>query len=233
MLQLRTTRIFKSLFENLATGVAIQEEGVALAFVKEAGETKVQLSTGAAGEVFAGFAIARNMPPATIPMVEEGVVEASASGSFTRAPLAGQVMVKVGGAPMTVITDPLATPAADEILIVGASYQVAPANAGKAIFAQYLYQPTVAEARTVIGDAPYGGLSANALGTVGCLKQAEVGTSFFDASADWSNALFAKLAAGGRLAPSTGPADAAIPGLTVKSSPTAGSPFLVVEINVG
>ena len=80
MLQLRNTRIYKSLFENLATGVAIQEEGVALAFVKEAGETKVQPSTGAAGERFAGFAIARNMPPQTLPQDDTGAIAAWLAG---------------------------------------------------------------------------------------------------------------------------------------------------------
>jgi len=229
MLQLRNTRIYKSLFENLATGVAIQEEGVALAYVKEAGETKVQPSTGADGERFAGFAIARNLPPQTLPLVEEGTAEAS--GSFTRAPIAGQVLVKVGGVSLTVLTDPAATPQADEIVIVGSSYKVAAGNVGKALSAQYLYTPTVQEARTVIGDAPYGGLAANALGTVGVIKQAEVATSFFDASADWSNTTYAKLDAGGKL--TVADATTGIPGLIVKNSPTVGSPFLVVEINVG
>lgn len=229
MLQLRNTRIYKSLFENLATGVAIQEEGVALAFVKEAGETKVQPSTGAAGERFAGFAIARNMPPQTLPMVEEGVAEAT--GSLTRAPIPGQALIKVGGVAMTIVTNPAVAPAADEILVVGADYKLDASNVGKALSAQYLYTPTVQEARTVIGDAPYGGLAANALGTVGCIKQAEVATSFFDASADWSDTTYAKLAAGGKLTVAT-EVDG-IPGLIVKNSPTAGSPFLVVEINVG
>jgi hypothetical protein len=231
MLQLRNTRIFKSLFENLATGVAIQEEGIALAFVKEAGSTKVQPSTGAAGEVFAGFALARNMPPATLPLVEDGVVDASATGSLTRAPIAGQALITVGGVALAIIAS--GTPTAGEVVLVGANYVLDASNAGKAIHAQYLYAPTVQEARTVIGDAPYGGLAANALGTIAAIKQAEVATSFFDASADWSTALFAKLLAGGKLGPSTGPSDKAIPGLTVKDSPSAGSPFLVVEINVG
>lgn len=231
MLQLRNTRIFKTLFENLATGVAIQEEGVALAFVKEAGETKVQPSTGAAGERFAGIAIARNMPPATLPLVEEGVVDASGTGSLTRAPLAGQALIKVGGVAFTIVNDPAAVPGAGEIVLVGAGYKVEAINAGKAISAQYLYAPSVQEARTVIGDAPYGGLAANALGTIATLKQAEVATSFFDASADWTEATYAKLVGGGKFAP----ADAAtgIPGVIVKNSPNVGTPFLILEINVG
>lgn len=229
MLQLRNTRIFKTLFENLATGIAIQEEGVALVFVKENGETKVQPSTGAAGERFAGVAIARNMPPATLPLVEEGVIDSTGSGSLTRAPIAGQALIKVGGVAVTIIST--GVPAADEILVVGADYKVDPSNVGKSISAQYLYAPTVQEARTVIGDAPYGGLAANALGTIAAVKQAEVGTSFFDASADWSDAMYAKTVAGGKFAPAT--AASGIPGVVVKNSPSVGSPFLVLELNVG
>lgn len=229
MLQLRNTRIYKSLFENLATGIAIQEEGVALEYIKEAGETKVQPSTGTAGARFAGIAIARNMPPATLPIVEEGIAEAT--GSFTRAPLAGQCLIKVGGVALTIVADPAATPQADEIVVVGASYKLAASNVGKAMVAQYLYTPTVQEARTVIGDAPYGGLAANALGTIAAIKSAEVATSFFDASADWTDTTYAKLAAGGKFAPGT-EADH-IPGAIVKNSPNVGTPFLVLEINVG
>lgn len=231
MLQLRNTRIYKSLFETLATGVAIQEEGVALAFVKEAGETKVQPSTGAAGERFAGIAIARNMPPATLPLVEEGVIGADSTFALTRAPIAGQAFIKVGGVAMTIVTDPTAVLDDTHVLVVGASGKVSAANKGKAITAQYLYAPTVQEARTVIGDAPYGGLAANALGTIGCLKQAEVATSFFDASADWSSTTYAKLGAGGKFLPAD--VDTGIAGVVVKNSPAVGNPFLVLEINVG
>lgn len=231
MLQLLNTRFFKSLFENLATGVAISEEGIALVFTKEGGETKVQPSTGAAGERFAGVALARNLPPAALPIVEEGLIGADGTGSLTRAPLAGQALLKVGGVALTIVNDPAHVPAADEIVLAGTSFKVDVSNAGKKLSAQYLYAPTVQEARTVLGDAPYGGLAANALGTVAVIKQGQVATSFFDASADWSDTTYAKTVAGGKFAP----ADKAtgIPGVVVKNSPSVGSPFLVLEINVG
>jgi hypothetical protein len=154
MLQLRTTRIFKSLFEDLASGVAIQEEGVALAFVKEGGDTKVRPSTGAAGEVFAGFALARNMPPASVPLVEQGT--SAATGSLTRAPIPGQAFISVGGKALTITAD-AADLDDDHILIVGSAYQLTVANQGKSMYAQYLYTPSTLEARQILGDAPYGG----------------------------------------------------------------------------
>jgi hypothetical protein len=231
MLQLRSTRLYKSLFEALATGVAIQEEGIALAFVKENGETKVQPSTGAAGERFAGVAIARNMPPASVPLVEEGIVAAGGSGALARSPIVGQLLVKVNGTALAVVNDPTHTPTAAEVVVVGGSYKTHADNVGKSVVFQYLYAPSVLEARQILGDAPYGGLAANALGTIGTIKQAEIGTSFFDASADWTDTTYAKLGAGGKFLPAT--ASDGVRGIVVKNSPNAGNPFLVLDLNVG
>ena len=226
MLQLRNTRLYKSLFENLASGVAISEEGVALTYVKEGGETKVEI--GKVGGKFAGIALARNMPPAALPMVEGGVIPTSGKGDLTRAPIAGQLLVKIDGAVADVVT---LAPEAGEVRVVGDKYEFNVADAGKVASFQYLYVPSVVEARSVMGDLPYGGLAANALGTIACIKQGEVATSFFDASADWADALYAKVVAGGKFAPAT--EATGISGVTVKSSPTAGSPFLVLEMNIG
>lgn len=231
MLQLRSSNFYKTLFETLASGIVIQEEGIALSFVKENGETRVAPCTGAPGESFAGITIARNMPPAQVPNVEEGTIPANGRGTLARTPVIGQLMVKVSGTVLTVIdTDPAHVPTDNEIVVVGANYKVSNANAGQPALFQYLYRPTVLEARTIIGDAPYGGLAANALGTIGVLKQAEVGTSFFDASKDWTTTLYAKLGAGGIFVPAN--SSDFTPGIIVKNTPNSGSPFLVLDINV-
>lgn len=227
MLQMRNTRLFKSHFEALASGSSIQEEGVALTYVKENGETKVEI--GVAGNKFAGVALARNMPPATLPMVETGAIPASGTGTLTRAPNAGQLLVKIDGVVAVLSTD--GTPAAGEAEVNGDSYLFNVADAGKIATFQYQYTPSVMEARMVIGDTPYGGLAANALSTIACVKQGEVATSFFDASADWSNALFCKVAANGVFTPAT--QSAGLQNVTVKNSPNAGNPFLVLELNIG
>ena len=226
MLQLRNTRLYKSLFENLASGVTISEEGIALTYVKEAGETKVE--TGVAGGVFAGVALARNLPPATLPLVEQGVIPVSGAGTLTRSPLAGQFLVKINGVAATVVAS---APAAGEVAVTADAYEFNAADAGKTAVFQYMYAPTVTEARAVLGDMPYGGLAANALGTIAVIKQGEIATSFFDASADWSTTLFAKVVAGGMFAPAT--QATGLPGVTVKNSPSVGNPFLVLEMNVG
>lgn len=230
MLQLRETRLFKSTFEILASGTAIQEEGCALVYVKEQGETRVQLSTGTDGEKLAGIALVRNIPPALVPLFETVVVAADGSFVLTRAPSGDQFLVKNGNAALT--PEAAAPTDVTQVQIVGANGFVMPALAGKKLTVQYLYAPTVAEARTLIGDAPYGGIAPNQLGTVGVIKQGSgVGTSFFDASKDWTDVLFAKLGTGGRFVPAT--AATGIPNITVKNSPNAANPFLIVELNLG
>jgi hypothetical protein len=228
MLQLRNTRLYKSLFETLANGVAIQEEGVALTYVKEDGTTKVQI--GEAGGRFAGIAMARNMPPQTVPLVESGVIPSAASGTLTRTPVVGQLLVKIGGAVATIVTG---APNQGEVNVTGNQYVANSADAGATISFQYLYVPTVAEARTLLGDLPYGGLAANSLGTVAAIKQGEVATSFFDASVDWSDTTYAKLADGGKFTAAKADGSDAMPNVTVKNSPNASNPFLVLSINVG
>ena len=226
MLQMRNTRLFKSVFEALASGVSIQEEGVPMTYIKENGDTKVEI--GVANAKFAGIAIARNMPPATLPMVEAGVIPESGTGTLTRAPIPGALLVKIDGVVATIVVT--APTAAGEVQVVKDQYAFFEDDAGKTATFQYQYVPTVQEARTVIGDIPYGGLAANALGTIACVKQGEVATSFFDASADWATALYAKIV-DGKFVPAT--PSAGIPGVTVKNSPSVGNPFLVVELNIG
>jgi hypothetical protein len=224
MLQLRNTRLYKSLFENLASGVTIQEEGVPLTFVKENGETKVEIAV--AGGIFAGVALARNMPPQTLPMVESGTVPASGSGSLTRAPITGQLLVKIDGAVADVVAG---APAAGEVSVVGDAFEFNVADAGKSVVFQYHYYPTVLEARTIIGDAPYGGLAANALGTIAAVKQGEIATSFFDASVDWSDVIKVAVA-DGKFVPAG--ANNAIENVMVKNTPSAGNPFLVLSMSI-
>ena len=229
MLQLRGMRLQRTSFELVAAGVTISEEGVALCYVKDNGATKVAPATGAVGEVFAGLPIMRNIPPAMVPVVETVIADAAGKFELNHAPAADQFLVKIGAVPLVSAAD--APDTATEVRITGKLGEVAVANAGKKLTVQYMYVPTVLEVRTLIGDAPYGGIVSNQLGTVGVIKHAQsVSTSFFDASADWADALHAKLGAGGRFIPAK--ASEAIPNLIVKNVPSEGSPFLELEFNI-
>ena len=233
MLQLRGTRLLKTAFETLATGVSIQEEGCALVYVKEGGDTKVVLSTGTGTEKLAGLALARNMPPALYPIYEKITLNSSAQGTLTKAPATVnsviQLMLKSGSTVYTIVTT---TPAhATEIELTGSTIQADSSLAGATVYAQYMYTPTVLEAQVLLGMAPYGGLAANALGTVGVVKQGECSTNFFDASVDWTNVMYAKLGAGGTFTAAT--SSTGIPNVTVKNSPNESDPFLHIELNLG
>lgn len=228
MLQLRETRIVRNKHENVLPGVIIAEEGIALVFVKDGGETKVQPSTGAANEVFAGVSLSRNTAPASLPFVQEAVVGNTGVVELVRAPIAGQLNVKANGEQLTIVNTAPAN--ADEVQVSGRNLVFHADRKGASYTAQFLYAPTVTEARAVIGDGPIGGLSSTAESVIGVLKDAQVGTNFFDASADWSDAMFVKLGANGTF--TVGTQNDHVPGVIVKNAPNAGNPFLVISIMV-
>lgn len=227
MLQLRETRIVHTHPHDVLTGTIIPEEGLALVYVKEGSETKVQLSTGAANEQFAGVSYARNVPPAYLPSVLTGVVAADNTFELPRNPVAGQVLVKIGGVVCTVVAG---TPAAANEVKIGNLEIITNSSAGMPITVQMMYAPTVIEARSIIGDAPIGGLPSSAQGSIGVIKYAVIGTNSYDASADWDNALHVKTAANGTF--TVGSLAVHIPNVIVKSAPNAANPFLVLSLNV-
>lgn len=228
MLQLRETRIVLTKHANVLSGHIVPEEGMALVYVKEDGETKVQLSTGAANEIFAGVSQSRNTPPAALPFFQEGMIPASLSIELPRTPIAGQLLVKVAGVQKTIVN---AAPAdATEVQLSGHNLILFAGEASKGYQAQFLYAPTVTEARTVIGDTPIGGLSSTAQSVIGRLLDADLATNMFDASADWHDVMYVKTGPGGTFVPGT-VADHII-GAVVKNSPSAANPFLALSINV-
>lgn len=228
MLQLRETRIVRSKHANVVSGEIIGEEGMALVYIKEDGETKVQKSRGVAGEIFAGVSQSRNSAPATLPYVQEHAVPAGLSIELVRTPIAGQLLVKVAGVQVTVVNG--APASAAEVQLAGRNLVFFAGQAGQPAYAQFLYTPTVIEARSVIGDAPIGGLSSTAQSVIGRLLDAEFATNQFDASEDWSDAMFVKTGPNGTFAVGT-TADH-IPNVIVKKSPSAGNPFLALSVNV-
>lgn len=228
MLQQRTTRIVRTRHNPVLSGEVIQEEGMALVYEKEDGITKVKKSAGAAGEIFAGVSLSRNSPPAVLPFVQAEAIPASLSVQLVRTPITGQLLVKVGGTQVTVGTTAPAD--ATAVQLVGSTLTFFAGEAGKEVSAQFLYTPTVIEARTVIGDVQIGGLASTAQGIIGTLHDAEFGTNMYDAGADWSAAFYVKTAPGGMF--TVGTAADHTPGVIVKEAPSAANPFLVLAVQV-
>lgn len=228
MLNLQLTRIVRTYSENVQSGALIPEEGMALVYVRENGETRVKPSAGAANEVFAGVSYSRHAPPALLPYVQETVVRADGTVELVRPPVNGQLLVKLAGAPLEVVN--VAAADATKVRLDNLLLRFFAGQAGKPVYVQYLYAPTVMEARTVIGDGQIGGLASTSEGIIGMLKDADFGTNMFDASVDWTSALQVKLAAGGTF--TVGTVADHIPGIVVKNSPSAASPFLQLSVNV-
>lgn len=206
----------------LAVGAAISENGQALVNTIVNGKEGVQPSTGAAGEVFVGFAAlqtsAAPVLPTTVVRVEELVVPASGTIALAKTPLTGTVHV---------------AKAADQstVTIVGVTanvVDVGAANADLLVRVTYRSVLTVAEARAKVGDIQPGGYSGNSVGQVGVGQQGVIYTSTFDTSKDWSAATDLKLGANGVLTQGgTGSSIKAV----ILHLPSVDYPFLGLRFN--
>jgi hypothetical protein len=210
MLVQKYTRFFGTEHRDVEPGVVIEEEGIALVYTKVNGRTYVRPSTGAAGEVFAGFSVSRNSTPRYLPKVIAGrLVPDSGVIDLGRIPLTGQILVKVGGNVLEISAN---APVEGKVQLQGQKlffFQGTPAEGanpavigdiGKEVYVQFIYEPTVAEARTVIGDGPIGGLPSTNQERIGvATRMEELGTTYYDAAADWSGAFNPRLGADGRV----------------------------------
>jgi hypothetical protein len=229
MLQLLETRLDRTLTEAVLPSITIDEEGFPLSYEKDTdGLTKVRLCDSAdAVSIFAGFSYSRNSAPATYPAYLTTTIPTGLYIDLDRTPISGQILVKVDGVAVDVVTGSPAD--ATEVKLAGRRLTFYSGEAGKAVTVQLRYNPTVEEARLIVGQAPIGGLASSNMGQIGVIKRGLIGTNAFDASADWSSALYVK-PGNGVLTVAT--ANERIPGLLVKNSPNAASPFLILSVNL-
>jgi hypothetical protein len=229
MLQLRETRIVRSEHLPVLATAQFPEEGIFAAYDKDAtGNTVIRPCGSGDVSVCAGVTISRNVPPAFVPNYEASIVPPSLTYTLARVPIAGQLLVLVNGVKKTIAGEAPASAAA--VQLVGNNITFFAGEAAKTLDVQYLYTPTVIEARSLIGDAPAGGLASTALGVIGVVKQASISTNFFDASADWTNVMYVALAANGTVTPGT--LGTHEPGIVVMRAPAAANPFLGLSINL-
>jgi hypothetical protein len=233
MLQLRDTRIFRTQHAKVENGILIAEEGIALIYTKTGGDGDTVVAPAAGGDetAFAGVSYERFTPPGVYPFISDYAVPAGLTVELPRTPIAGKLLVKNAdtGVAYTIVTT---TPDADtKVEITGDTLTF---NAGldplPNITVQFLYAPSVLEARLYTGDAPIGGLPSHSLDVIGRILQGDISTTFYDASKDWSAVLTVGLGAGGYFVPST--SGHVIPGVIVKNTPNASNPFLILGLNV-
>jgi hypothetical protein len=226
MLNMKFTRIFNTESRAVLSVSVIPEEGMALVEAIEGGESKTTLSKGVPGEIFAGISMSRNAPPAVLPNVENGVVPASLQVKLARVPSLNQLLVKANNVALTIVAG---VPAAGEVKLSNDVLTFNAAQAGEALIAQYLYAPTLVEARSIVGDYPIGGLASTAQHVIGVLIRGEFATNMFDASVDWSNALRVNLGADGFF--TVGGNGTELANVVIRNRPSSANSMLVLAIN--
>jgi hypothetical protein len=229
MLRFELSKISDSMEKPVAAGATVTAEGQALVAVAGGG---VKPATGAAGEIFAGIAMAQQITPLALPKVERLIVAADNTVTLAGTPLASTLRVVrtdtgaalVAGTPGTNATD---------YSISGTVVTVNSALVGKTVEVAYRFAPTTLQVKAIQGDIPPGGAAALLLNSVGVVIKGDVVTTEFDTTADWSTVSAStpiKLAANGLF--TIGGSGATVAGAYVTQLPSAESPFLGIHINV-
>lgn len=226
MLKLNNTRFARSSSTPIATGVTIAESGIPLALVREGSVSKADVCADSTTQVFGGVAMTLHTPPLFLPMVFSAVISANNTIDIPRQPKNGQIRVVIGGVGLTKVD--VAPDATSKFQVLTGSLKFF-GNSGNTAYVQMHYEPTVSEARSILGDVAPGGLASAAVGIIARMTEGQASTNYYNASKDWSSALYVKVVAG--LFEPAIKADA-ISGVAVLSTPTSADPFLTLSIKV-
>lgn len=215
------TRIVDSSEAILAEGAQVTQEGQAMVAVPGKG---ISPSTGAANEIFAGFAMNQLCGiPVLEPYgiaVEEFLVDSSAKVTVQFAPISNSVAL------INLETDAaIASPT-----VTGKTIAADAMTAGMKVKVVYRYALTNIQARAMMGDAQPGGPAGAIVGQCGLAKRGIIYTSCFDTSVNWAAATAIKLASGGFVTDQFGEGTA-LTGAYVVKVPTAEIPFLGIEFS--
>lgn len=228
MIIYQNTRFTKTTYADSVPGAPIDEEGMALIYRNVNGKNKVDLSQGAADEVFAGFSVSRAVPPSRLPRVESGVVTGGVL-QLARAPLSDSIYVEIDGTAAGSLGVATTAPAAaGDANVNGDQLIFAAGDEGKSVYVQYHFEPTAREAKDMTGDAPIGGDPAVDYGVVGLLLEANpITVTNFDSSVDWSGVMHPSLGANGLL--TVGGTGTELTQYVVISGPSAGNAYLTLQ----
>ncbi len=207
---------------NVAPGILIFAEGLALVRAQGAQAAGVLPSTGTSADMFAGFSFAGTsaapFAEGYTNKVEAFVVPATGNVTLQFTPVAGQVFVFDNTADMAV-----ASPT-----VVG--NQVTGLTVGDEVTVTYKYPLTVNQARALSGDVQPGGYSGAHVNQIGMIKRGLLYTSEFDSAVDWSAATEIRLAAGGQITDQSGSGNVMANAFVV-ALPGAEVPFLGIEFS--
>jgi len=229
MLNYRGTIFTQTDSSKVATGEIINEEGAALVILREGSSSVIQESKGASGEIFAGFSYERTRRPSILAAIEEGVI-ADSIIRLGRTPEPGKIAIWVAGTEITIEVGADAPDDATTVNLNGSEILTHADMNDKDFIVQYLYEPTVSEARLFGEGNEFSATPASAdIGVCGRILGGVVSTNFFDIDADWSDEtkMHPSLGADGRL--TIGGPGTELTNLIIKEAPRSDSAFLTVE----
>lgn len=219
MFYLPLSKIVDSSEAVVAPGAVISAEGQALVRQPGAAAEGVLPSTGGAGEIFCGFAVAgvsaAPFQEGYANKVEHFVVPASGKVNLQFAPVSGQFSAVVVDT-----NKPVSGAALSGKVIDGLT-------AGVEVKVTYKYALSVVQARALYGDVQPGGYAGAQVGQIGQFKRGVIYTSEFDASLDWAAATEIRLGANGQLVDQSGTGEKI--NAVVVALPNMDVPYLGIE----
>lgn len=230
MLNYRNTIFTQTDSSPVAQGEIIQEEGAALVLLREGSKAVIKQSTGAADEVFAGFSYERTRRPEILAGIHESVIGSDLMVRLERTPEPGKIAVFVDGSAITVEVGSSAPADGTTVNLDGSVIYVHSSAEGKDVRVQFLYEPSVSEARTYGEGTEFNQTPASAdVGVCGRILGGEVSTNYFDVEADWADetVIHPSLGADGRL--TIGGSGTVLTNLAIKEAPNSEKAFLTVE----
>ncbi len=240
MIKLETTRTRDSSGLPLMEGICLRDEGQAMVAVKVNGKLYCQPATGVASDLdnFVGISVIGYGAPWFDALVEVFTIPETGIVELQNTPMIDTVTTKpamyvvenvTGGVVFTALTtgDP---EAGTSFVLDGKKATFAVDDAGKEIKFQYRYELTVCQAHTLVGDGPLVSFNVNETRRVPLQKEAEVGTSFYDSSVDWTDVMYVKTAADGFLTPAATAAEG-LPHVYVMNTPSSDNAYLTIKMD--
>lgn len=237
MLNFVKTRFNSMRSTDLLPGAAISEEGMCLALVRHQGTTMCRESHGEAGEIFGGFSLETTLRPEVLPKIETATVGTDGKVTIGRPFIFGQIaVVYEDGTVVTNFEDKADVPADNtSVSFQGEDLIFANSVKGKQVTVQYLYEPTIAEARSLQGEGNgYTNMQPSLeVGKISRIMGGIVSTNQFDIMANWmdDSVINPSMGAGGKL--TIGGNGTKVTDLVIMESPTGESSFLTVEFVKG
>lgn len=209
----------------VATGVTINEEGLALSAVADGGIAKAQLTDGTS-DVFLGVAFNHTMTVTAVPYVAD-ITAVGTTLTLPFTPISGQLRLvnKTEGVNLTA-GNPGTT--AREYSVSGTTVTLHTGESNDVITVYLKYTPTVDQALMISGEGMPGAQADGIFqDIVGVITKGRVATTCFSIGVAWTAGVTCSVGANGQFLPSGG---TALSNVLVAEVPTVNQHYLVLEI---